>query len=64
VFVAESQGQGLVARQRAIQVGETIGDDYVVMSGVKAGDRVVVSGIQKLGDGAPIKAEQTEDSRK
>lgn len=57
VFVAEPQGEGLVARQRAIQVGDTIGDDYIVTSGLEAGDRVVVSGVQKIGDGAPIKVE-------
>jgi hypothetical protein len=34
-----------------------IGNDYVVQGGVKAGERVVESGIQKVGDGAPIKAE-------
>lgn len=56
-FVAEQQGQGLVARQRPIQVGEILGDDYVVRAGLKPGDRVVVTGVQKLGDGAPIKAE-------
>jgi multidrug efflux pump subunit AcrA (membrane-fusion protein) len=56
-FVAEPQGQGLVARPRAVEVGEVLGNDYVVRSGLKAGDRVVVSGIQKLGDGAPIRAE-------
>jgi RND family efflux transporter MFP subunit len=56
-FVAESQEQGLVARQRPVQVGEVLGDDYVVVSGLKAGDRVVVSGIQKIADGAPIKAQ-------
>ncbi len=56
-FVAESQGSGLVARQRPVQVGEVLGDDYVVTSGLKAGDRIVVSGIQKLADGAPIKPE-------
>lgn len=56
-YVAESTQQGLVARQRPIQVGELIGNDYVVHGGVKAGERVVESGIQKVGDGAPIKAE-------
>jgi RND family efflux transporter MFP subunit len=56
-FVAESQEKGLVARQRPVQVGEVLGDDYVVVSGLKAGDRVVVSGIQKIADGAPIKAQ-------
>jgi len=56
-FVAEPSGSGLVARQRPVQVGEIIGNDYVVESGVTAGDRVVVEGIQKIGDGSPITAE-------
>ena len=54
-FVAEPGPQGgLVARQKPVQVGELIGNDYVVTGGVKAGDRLIVSGIQKLGDGAPV----------
>jgi RND family efflux transporter MFP subunit len=56
-FVAEGQGDKLVARQRPVQVGEVLGDDYIVAGGLKAGDRIVVSGVQKLGDGAPIKPE-------
>jgi RND family efflux transporter MFP subunit len=56
-FVAETQGNGLVARQRPVQVGDVLGDDYIVRSGLQAGDRIVVSGIQKLADGVPIKAE-------
>lgn len=54
-FVAEQGQQGLVARQRPVQIGEVLGNDYIVRGGVKAGDRVVVAGIQKIGDGAPIK---------
>lgn len=57
-FVAEpGQQGGLVARQKPIGVGELIGNDYVVRSGLEAGDRLIVSGIQKLGDGAPIQAQ-------
>ena len=56
-FVAEPAEGGLVARQRPIQVGELIGNDYVLRGGLKAGDRVITSGIQKLGDGAPVKPE-------
>ena len=57
-FVAEPGPQGgLVARQRPLEVGEILGNDYVVRSGLKAGDKLIVSGIQKLGDGAPVKAE-------
>ena len=56
-FVAEQAPGGLVARQRPVQVGELVGNDYTVTGGLKAGDKVVVSGIQKIGDGAPIKPE-------
>lgn len=48
----------LVAKQRAITVGPIVGDNYPVLSGLKEGDRVVVSGIQKIADGAPIAPEQ------
>ena len=56
VFVAIPAGNGLVAAQRKVDLGQVIGNDYVLVSGVAAGDRVVVSGIQKIGDGAPIQA--------
>jgi RND family efflux transporter MFP subunit len=56
-FVAETQGGGTVARQRPVRVGDIIGDDYLVAGGLKAGERVVTSGIQKLADGAPIKVQ-------
>src|SRR5688572_5983962 len=56
-YVAEQGPGGLVARQRPVQVGELIGNDYVITGGLKPGDKVVVSGIQKIGDGAPIKPE-------
>jgi RND family efflux transporter MFP subunit len=56
-FVAEQSGQGTVARQRPIQLGELHGNDYVVTGGLKAGDRIIVSGVQKLGDGAPVRPE-------
>jgi RND family efflux transporter MFP subunit len=57
-FVAEpGQGGALVARQKPIEVGQVIGNDYVVKSGLKAGDKLIVSGIQKIGDGAPVRAE-------
>lgn len=45
---------GLVAKQRAVKLGPIVGDDYTVLEGLKPGERVVVSGVQKLADGAPI----------
>ena len=56
-FVAESGPQGLVAHQRPVQVGEVMGNDYVVQGGLKPGDQLIVGGIQKIGDGAPVRAE-------
>jgi len=53
-FVAEPAGNGLVAKQRPIKVGAIVGNNYPVTEGLKPGDRIVVSGVQKLADGAPI----------
>lgn len=55
-FVVESGAQGQVARQKPVTVGEVVGDEYVVRGGLVAGDRVITSNLQKLGDGAPVKA--------
>ncbi len=54
VYVATQADKGSVAKQRAVTLGDTIGNDYVVKDGLKPGDRVIVSGIQFLIDGAPI----------
>lgn len=39
--------------QRVLQVGGTIGDKWLVKSGLEAGDRVIVEGLQKVKPGAP-----------
>lgn len=56
-YVAEPKGDGLVASQRPLELGELVGNDYVVKAGLKPGERVVASGIQKIGNGTPIKGE-------
>jgi RND family efflux transporter MFP subunit len=56
VFVAEPAQGGFVARQKPVTLGNIVGEDYVVRGGVKAGDRVIVTNVQKIGDGAPVKA--------
>jgi RND family efflux transporter MFP subunit len=53
-FVAEDENGKLVAHQKPLRVGEMIGNDYVVLEGVKPGDKVIVSGTQSLVDGAPV----------
>jgi RND family efflux transporter MFP subunit len=57
-FVAEQQDGKTVAHQRPVELGEITGNDYVVLSGLKAGDQVVVSGGQSLADGVPVRIEQ------
>jgi len=53
-FVAEEQNGKLVAHQKPLRVGEMVGNDYVVLEGIKPGDKVIVSGTQFLVDGAPV----------
>ncbi len=55
VYVADQSDKGTVARQRAVTLGDTVGNDYAVTGGLKAGDKVIISGIQFLIDGAPVK---------
>jgi cell shape-determining protein MreC len=45
----------MVARQKAIQVGDLVGDNYIVRGGIKEGDEVITSNLQKLQDGVPVK---------
>jgi membrane fusion protein (multidrug efflux system) len=52
--VVEKNGEQAIAKQRAVGLGDLIGNDYLVISGLKAGDQLVVGGIQKIGDGAPV----------
>ena len=53
-FVAEKAGQGMVARQKPVQLGPIIGNAYVVESGLAPGEQLIVSGLQKIRDGAPV----------
>ena len=54
-FVAESDEKGgYVVHQKPLQIGQIVGNNYVVLDGVKPGDKVVVSGTQFLIDGIPV----------
>ncbi len=54
VYVATNQGGKYFAKQRPITVGDTVGNDYAVISGLENGEKVIVSGTQFLADGAPV----------
>src|SRR5687768_9209024 len=55
-FVAEKDQQGLVAKQKPVQLGEIVGNEYVVQGGLQPGEQLIVSGLQKIRDGAPVMA--------
>jgi RND family efflux transporter MFP subunit len=54
VYVATKAANGTIAKQRAVTLGDTIGNSYAVTDGLKPGEKVITSGIQFLIDGAPI----------
>ncbi len=51
-------GAAPTAEQVAVKVGEVQGNDVIVKDGLKAGDRVVAAGIQKLRNGARVAVEK------
>jgi len=54
-FVAEPDPKfGYVVHQKPLQVGQIVGNNYVILDGIKPGDKVVISGTQFLIDGVPV----------
>ncbi len=43
-----------MAHRQSVTLGDTVGNNYSVVSGLKAGDKVIVSGTQFLVDGMPV----------
>ncbi|MBD2564438.1 MULTISPECIES: efflux RND transporter periplasmic adaptor subunit [Nostoc] len=61
VFVAQAPAEkpkpgapSLVAQQKPVKLGVIEGNNYQVIDGLKTGDKIVVSGILNLTNGAPI----------
>jgi membrane fusion protein (multidrug efflux system) len=60
--VAELQGKTFVwvvdadnkATQRAVKVGGQLGENALILEGLKPGDRIVVEGLQKVRESAPV----------
>jgi len=55
VFVAAQHGNGYIAHQVPVTLGETVGNTYPVLAGLKPGEKVITSGLQFLQEGAPVK---------
>jgi membrane fusion protein, multidrug efflux system len=60
--VTELQGKNFVwavgsdnkVTQRAVKVGGQLGENLLILEGLKPGDRIVVEGLQKVKEGAPV----------
>jgi membrane fusion protein (multidrug efflux system) len=50
---------------RSVEVGETVGENWIVTKGIEAGERVVVEGIQKIRSGMKVRpvSEQTFEKK-
>ena len=62
VYVVGEKG---VAEARPVQAGEwSGGSDWIIIDGLKEGERVIVDGVMKLGPGAPVKVSQGNEAQK
>ncbi len=55
VFVIAARGEGLAARKQAIDTGVSQDGFVEVLGGLKAGDRVVADGLNRIQDGQPVR---------
>ncbi len=51
VYVLGAQNK---AEARPVQVGQWSGEEWIISSGLKPGDQVIVDGVMKIGPGAPV----------
>jgi RND family efflux transporter MFP subunit len=54
VYVVQQQGGHAMARQTGVTLGDTVGNNYSILAGLNAGDRVIVSSTQFLVNGMPV----------
>jgi membrane fusion protein (multidrug efflux system) len=52
VYLVNAEGK---ADARPVEVGDWHGDDWIITAGLKAGDKVIVDGVMKIGPGAPVR---------
>lgn len=52
VYVVNEKSQ---AEPRPVEAGAWSGDAWIITGGIKAGDRVIVDGVMRLGPGAPVR---------
>jgi RND family efflux transporter MFP subunit len=54
VYLVQKQNGMAIAHRAEVTLGDTVGNNYSIISGLNAGDQVIVSGTQFLVDGMPV----------
>lgn len=62
-FVAVNEGKSTVAKERLLRIGDAVGNDYVVLEGLKAGEHLITSGLQFLQEGMPVMEQMTGEGK-
>lgn len=52
VYVVDEKS---TAQSRPVEVGEWAGSDWIIIGGLKTGERVIIDGVMRIGPGAPVK---------
>jgi membrane fusion protein (multidrug efflux system) len=59
LYVVDADGK---AEMRPVEVGDWYGDDWLIESGLKSGEQVVVDGVGRVIPGMPVKAVQSSSA--
>jgi membrane fusion protein (multidrug efflux system) len=60
VYVVDEKS---TAQTRPVELGEWAGSDWIITGGLKAGDRVIIDGVMRIGPGAPVKASSVNGAK-
>jgi membrane fusion protein (multidrug efflux system) len=61
VYVVDEKS---TAQPRPVELGDWADKDWIVTSGLKPGERVIVDGVMKLGPGAPVRIADPKEQQK
>jgi membrane fusion protein (multidrug efflux system) len=60
VYVVDEKS---TAQARPVEAGQWAGERWIITSGLKGGERVIVDGVMKIGPGAPVKIAEKKDEQ-
>lgn len=59
IWIVNDKGQ---AEQKTFETSRTVGNYWLVKSGLKAGDKIIVNGVQKIRAGMPVSAKNVDEN--